>query len=76
MINQAIRGSFEVYINADRVVTGLDHVTEINEDIANLNDSINLNLWALNDEIGFDLKLKEKLSVEGRKLNNGKIINP
>jgi hypothetical protein len=26
--------------------------------------------------MGFDLKLKEKLSVEGRKLNKGKIIKP
>jgi hypothetical protein len=54
----------------------LDHVTEVNEDITNLNDSIDYNLWALNEEMGFDLKFKEKLSVEGRKLNNGKIINP
>jgi hypothetical protein len=58
MINQAIRGSFECYVNADKVVAGLDHVTEVNEDITNLNDSINMNLWALNEEMGFDLKLK------------------
>jgi hypothetical protein len=76
MINQAIRGSFECYVNADKVGASLDHVTEVNEDITNLNDSINLNLWALNEEMGFDLKFKEKLSVEGRKLNNVKIINP
>jgi hypothetical protein len=36
MVNQAIRGSFECYINADKVVAGLDHVTEVNENIMNL----------------------------------------
>jgi hypothetical protein len=76
MINQAIRGSFECYANADKIVSGLDHITEVNEDIMNLNDSINLNLCTLNEEMGFDLKFKEKLSVEGRKLNNGKIVYP
>jgi hypothetical protein len=75
MINQAVRGSFECYINADRVADGLDHVTEVNEDITNLDDSIEFNLWSLNEEMGFDLKFKRDYSVEGRKLNNDKSIN-
>jgi hypothetical protein len=52
MINQAIGGSFECHVNADRVVAGLNQVAEVNEDITNLDDSINLNLWALNEEMG------------------------
>jgi hypothetical protein len=76
MVNQAIRGSFECYINAGKDVTSLDHVAEINEDITNLDDSINMNLWALNEEMGFDMKIKEKVSVEGMKMVNYKLINP
>jgi hypothetical protein len=60
MINQAIRGSFECFVNADKVVVGLDDVTEVNVDITNLNDSIDMNLCVLNEEMGFNLKLKEK----------------
>jgi hypothetical protein len=45
MINQAIRGSFECDVNAEKVVTGLDLIAEVNEDITNKDDSINLNLW-------------------------------
>jgi hypothetical protein len=75
MINQAIRGSFECYVNVDKVAD-LDHVTEVNEDITNLNDSINVNLYALNEEIGFDLKFREKLSVKDKKFHNDKLINP
>jgi hypothetical protein len=73
MINQAVRGSFVCYVNVDKVVSGLDQVTEVNEDITNLNDFINLNLWALNEEMVFDLKFKENLSVEGRKLKKAKL---
>jgi hypothetical protein len=64
MINQAVRGSFECYVNADKVVTDVDHVTEVNEDIMNMDNSINMNSWALNEEMRFDLKFKEKLPVE------------
>jgi hypothetical protein len=76
MVNQDIRGSFVCYVNAGRVVDYLDQLAEINEDITNLDDSINLNLWALNELIRFNLKFKEKLSVKGWKLNNCKSINP
>jgi hypothetical protein len=76
MVNQAIRESFECYVNTGKDVTSLDHVAEINEDITNLDDCINMNLWALNEKMGFDKKIKEKVSVEGRKMVNGKLINP
>jgi hypothetical protein len=48
MVNQAIRGSFECYINTGNEISTLDHVAEANEDIVNLDSSINMNLWALN----------------------------
>jgi hypothetical protein len=48
----------------------------VNEDIFNLDDSINLNLWASNEKMGFDVKIKEKISVVEKKLVNGKLINP
>jgi flagellar basal body rod protein FlgF len=76
MINQAIRGSIECYLNVDKEVSRLDHVAEVNEDISNFDDSINLNLWALNEEMGFDIKIKEKISVAEKKLENSNLINP
>jgi hypothetical protein len=76
MINQAVRGSFECFVNVDKVVADIDHVTEINEDIMNLDNSINMNLWTLNEEMRFDLKFKEKLPVEEKRLVKGKYINP
>jgi hypothetical protein len=76
IVNQAIRGSFECYLNVDKEVSRLDHVTEENEDISNLDDSINLNLWALNEEMDFDVKIKEKISIMEWKLVNGKLIIP
>jgi hypothetical protein len=48
----------------------------VNEDISNLNDSINLNQWALNEEMSFDDKIKEKISIVENLLINGKLINP
>jgi hypothetical protein len=63
MNNQIIKGSFECYVNADKVVACLVHVKEINEkneNITNLNHSINKILWSLNVEMRFNLKLKEK----------------
>jgi hypothetical protein len=44
MINQAIRGSFECYINASKDITELDHIAEVNYDITNLDNSVNMNL--------------------------------
>jgi hypothetical protein len=34
-------------LNVDKEVSRLDHVDEVNKNISNLDDSINLNLWAL-----------------------------
>jgi hypothetical protein len=31
---------------------------------------------ALNEKMGLDMKIKEKVSVEGRKMMNRKLINP
>jgi hypothetical protein len=73
---QAIRGSFECYLNVDKEVSRLDQVAEVNEDISNLDNSNNLNLWTINEEMGFDIKMKEKISVVEKKLVNGKLINP
>jgi hypothetical protein len=75
MINQAIRGSFECYINAWKEITSLDHVAEVNDDITNLDSSINMNLWALNEEMEYDMKIKEKVETNGKKLVNGKWID-
>jgi hypothetical protein len=44
MVNQAIRGSFECYINTGNEITNLDHVAEVNDDIVNLDSPINMNL--------------------------------
>jgi hypothetical protein len=46
MINQTIRGSSECYINAGKEIASLDHVSEVNNDITNLDSSINMNLWS------------------------------
>jgi hypothetical protein len=56
MINQAIRDSFEGYINAGKDITELDHIVEVNDNITNLDKSTNMNLWALNEEMGYDAK--------------------
>jgi hypothetical protein len=37
-------------------IISLDLVAEVNED-----SSINMNLWALNEEMEYDMKIKEKL---------------
>jgi hypothetical protein len=63
MINQAIRGSFECYINAGKEIIRLDLVAEVNED-----SSINMNFWALNEEMEYDMKIKEKLKRMVRNL--------
>jgi hypothetical protein len=63
MVNLAIRGSFECYINADKDITELDHVAEVNYDITNLDNSVNMNLWALNEEMGYDARVKERVGV-------------
>jgi hypothetical protein len=47
-MNQAIRGSFECYLNAGKEVTSIDHEAEVNEDIVNLDSSVDINLLALN----------------------------
>jgi hypothetical protein len=67
MINQVIRGSFECYKNAEREITETDHVVEVNQNIANAEGSINMNLWALNEEMGFDSRIKEKIDVRRMK---------
>jgi hypothetical protein len=61
MINEVIRGLFECYINARKEITSLDYVTKVNEGIKNLEGSINMNIWVLNEEMGWDLKIKERL---------------
>jgi hypothetical protein len=33
-----------------------------------------MNLWALNEEMGFDLKFKEKLPVEGKRLVKSNLL--
>jgi hypothetical protein len=63
MVNQAIRGSFECYISAGKEITELDHVAEVNYDITNLDNSVSMNLWALNEEMGYDAKVKERVDV-------------
>jgi hypothetical protein len=74
-INQAIRGSFEYYINAGKEIISLDHIAETNDDITNLDSSINMNLWVLNEEMGYDMKIKEKIEANGKKLMNEKWID-
>jgi hypothetical protein len=53
MNNQAIRGSFECYINAGKEIISLDHAAEVNDDIMNLNSSINMNHCAPNEEMRY-----------------------
>jgi hypothetical protein len=68
MVNQVLRGSFECYINAGKEITEIEHVCEVNHNIANPDDSINMNLWALNEEMGYDSHINEKIDVN--KLKN------
>jgi hypothetical protein len=70
MMNQAIRGSFECYLNAGKEVTGIDHIAEVNKDIVKLDSSVNMNLWTLNEEMGSDIKIKKKISIEEKRLMN------
>jgi hypothetical protein len=63
MINQVIKISFECYVNAENVITDLDHIAEVNEDITNKEDSVNLNLGALNEEMGFDTNITQYYSM-------------
>jgi hypothetical protein len=77
MVNQVLRGSFECYINAGKDITDIDHFVEVNQNIANPDDSINMNLWALNEEMGYDSHIKEKLDVKElkRKIPGDKLKN-
>jgi hypothetical protein len=68
MINQAIRGSFEYYNNARKEITSLDHAAEVDDGIANLDSSVNVNLWTLNEEMGYDTKIKKRLKRTVRNL--------
>jgi hypothetical protein len=52
----------------------LDHVKEINDDITNVENSINMNLLALNEEMRYDAKLKEKIDVEKVKKQIGRPV--
>jgi hypothetical protein len=47
----------------------------MNNEITNLEISINMNLWALNDEIGYDTKIKEKVEVKSKKNVNVRWID-
>jgi hypothetical protein len=64
MINQVIRGSFECYINTGKAITEIDHVVEVNQNIENVEGSIIMNLWALNEEMGYDSHIKENLDLQ------------
>jgi hypothetical protein len=64
MVNQVLRGSFECYINVGKEITEIEHVCEVNHNIANPDDSINMNLWALNEEMGYDSHIKEKMDLK------------
>jgi hypothetical protein len=64
MVNQAIRGSFECYISAGKEITELDQVAEVNYDTTSLDNSVNMNLWALNEEMGYDARVKERVDVD------------
>jgi hypothetical protein len=59
-------------LNAGKEVTSNDHDAEVNEEIVNLDSSMNMNLWAPNKEMGFDVKIKE--SVE-RQINQSKTLH-
>jgi hypothetical protein len=67
MINQVIRGSFECYINARKTITETEHVMEVNQDISNADGSINMNMRALNEEMGYDSRIKEKIDINKAK---------
>jgi hypothetical protein len=64
MINQVIRGSFECYINAGKEITEINHVVEVNQNIENVEGSINMNIWALNEERGYDSRIKEMIDMQ------------
>jgi hypothetical protein len=50
-------------------------VVEVNDNIVNLDGSLNINLWALNDEMGYDARIKERVDVEkSKRLSNRWII--
>jgi hypothetical protein len=47
----------------------------VNDDITNLDSSINMNLCALNEEMGHNMKIQEKIETNSKKLMNGKWID-
>jgi hypothetical protein len=62
-MNQVLRSSFECYINASEEIQKMDHLMEVNQDITNLDSSININLNALNEKMGYDMRIKEKIDA-------------
>jgi hypothetical protein len=44
MVNQAFIGFFDCYINACNEIVNFDYVAEVNEEIVDLDCSINMNL--------------------------------
>jgi hypothetical protein len=67
MINQVIRGLFECYINAGEAITEFEHIMEVNQNISNADGSINMNLLALNEKMGYDSRIKEKINIKKAK---------
>jgi hypothetical protein len=63
-------------LNPGKEVTSIDHVAEVNENIVNLDSSENMNLWALNQSMDFDVRIKEKLPVEEKRVVNHKLVDP
>jgi hypothetical protein len=63
-------------LNVGKEVASIDHVAEVNEDIINLDNSMNMNLCDLNQKMGFDVKIKEKMPVEEKRMVKGKLVNP
>lgn len=60
MANQTNSGLFECYINACAEIQNMYHVLEVYDDFTSLESSIIVNLDPLNDEMGYDMKVKEE----------------
>jgi hypothetical protein len=61
-----MRGSFECMIKAGEEIRELNHIMNVNDGRDNSNDEVNLNLFALNEEIGFYGIIKAKLEAKGK----------
>jgi hypothetical protein len=71
IIKQAIRGSFDIWINANENIRNIQHVENIVPYTSSLDETTDNNLFAFNKEMGYDYELmvsssQKYIRVEGK----------